>query len=329
MGAVAFAVAGALIVVAVIVTVFAVRAARHVPPLETLVGPDDATLRLDRSRRVVAVDDRAHALLGWTQSDLDEAGAFDRRVLNDDARAGVRDVTAAGDTNVPVVYREIAVPRGVVVVLRDRRPEVALEARAAAGERDAADASRRRDEADALAAKLQAAVERLEHQLTLESTPPGLAEALWRLELVRQHRGGWTRSPVPGGAELGSPGERLSAALASEVEVVREDVGTYVEIDEPSFETDLDAAFALGTLRMAQEILAAVAKRCDAIAVTVRTEAASVGLTVSCSGWSAEPEATHALEVIATAAADLAGDLTVTEVDGSLVADVTLPRPVS
>ncbi len=329
MGVVAFAVAGALILVALIVTVVAARAVRNVPALETLAGHDDATLRLDRSRRVVALDDRAHALLGWTQNDLGEPGAFDRRVLNGDRRAGARDVTGARDTNVPVVYREVPVPRGCVVVLRDRRSEVALEARAAASERDAENATRRRDEADALAVKLRDTVARLEHQLTLESGPPGLAEALWRLEQVRQHRGGWTRAPVPGGTELRSPAERLTAALANEVELVREDVGTYVEIGEPSFETDLDSAFALGTLRMAQEILAAVAKRCDAITVTVRTGVDSVGLTVSCTGWSGEPEASHTLDVIATAAGDLAGDLVVTETDGSLVADVTLPRPVS
>jgi hypothetical protein len=324
---VAVAVAGVLVVVAVILVIVAVRVARQVPALEELVGPDDATLRLDGSRRVVMFDDRFRDLLGWTESDLAESGAFDRRVLRDDRQSGVREISASGGAAVPVVYREVAVPRGSVVVIRDRRPDVALEARAAASERAAADASGGRDESEARARELETQVELFEHQRALEATPRGLADALWRLELVRQHRVGWARGPAPGTEELAEPAQRLSDALATEVELVREDVGTYAELGGAVVEAELDAAFALGALRMVQELLAAVAKRSEAITVAVRTAVDSVGVTVSCSGWSTDPDAARSLDAVAAAAGDLAGSLTVTENDGSLVADVTLPRP--
>jgi hypothetical protein len=326
---VALAFAAALVVVAVILMLVARRAARQVPSLETLVGPDDATIRLDASRRVVVLDDRARDLLGWAASDLAHPGAFDARVLNDDRGSGARDVFAAGGSAFPVLYREIPVPRGSVVVIRDRRAEVALQERAAASELEAAGATQRGDELEAQGERLAGQVERLEHQLGLEAGPRGLPDALWRLELIRLHRVGWARGPAPGVDELEAPAERLSAALGAEVELVREDVGTYAELGEGVLDAELDAAFALGALRMAQELLAALAKRSDAITVTVRATADAVGLTVSCSGWSEDGDAAAALAAVAASAGDLAGSLTVTEEAGSLVADVTLPRPVS
>jgi hypothetical protein len=322
--------AGVLVVVAVILVLVAVRIARRVPSLDQLLAPDDATLRLDASRRVVALDDRFRDLLGWTESDLAEAGAFDARVLHDDRRSGGREVAAADGAPVPVVYREVAVARGAVVVIRDRRPEVAVEERAATSELEAADAARDRDELRTRGGELETQVERLEHQLALDACPRGLPDALWRLELLRQHRVGWGRGTVPDVEGPADPASRLAAALATEVELVREDVGTYAEIDEGALAGGpLDSAFALGTLRMAQELLAGVAKRSDAITMTVHTTPDTVGLTVSCSGWTAEGDAATALEAVAASAADLAGSLTVTEDAGSLVADVTLPRPVS
>jgi hypothetical protein len=327
---VAITAAGVLVVVALILVLVAVRVARQVPSLDELLGPDDATLRLDGSRRVVALDDRFRDLLGWTESDLAAAGAFDSKVLHDDRRSGAREVAAADGVTVPVVYREVAVPRGSVVVIRDRRPEVALEERAATSERDATDAARDRDELRTQGGDLQSQVERLEHRLTLDAGPRGLPDALWRLELLRQHRVGWGRGTVPDVEGPADPASRLAAALATEVELVREDVGTYAELGEGALDGgQLDAAFALGTLRMAQELLAGVAKRSEAITMTVRTTPDTVGLTVSCSGWTAEGDAATALEAVAASAADLAGSLTVTEDGGSLVADVTLPRPVS
>ncbi len=327
MGVVAVAVAGVLVVVAVILVIMSVRIARQVPALEALVAPDDATLRLDRARRVVAVDDRARTLLGWSASDLGEPGAFDQRVLRDDRTSGAREVHASGGDPVPVVYREVVVPGGSVVVMRDRRPHVALEQRAEASERDAKDAEQRCSDQEARARALEDQIARLAHQVSLETGPPGLSEALWRLELLRQHRSGWLPEPAAADAELIGPAERLAAALTTEVELLREDVGTYAELAEAVMEAELDAAFALGALRMAQELLAAVAKRSESIAVTVRSAADSVGLTVSCTGWTADADAAPALEAVAAAATDLAGSLTLSEEDGSLVAEVTLPRP--
>ncbi|MBV8951952.1 MAG: hypothetical protein JOZ99_13825 [Actinobacteria bacterium] len=329
MGVVAVAVAGVLVVVAAILVIMSVRIARQVPALESLVAPDDATLRLDRSRRVVAVDDRAHALLGWTEAELSEPGAFDRRVLQDDRSAGARDITGSGGASVPVVYREVAVPGGSVVVVRDRRPAVALEARAAENAREAADAEQRRAEQEARAHELDGQIARLEHQLSLETTPRGLAEALWRLELLRQRRAGWVRGPVPGGDELTEPAARLAASLATELELLREDVGTYAELGEAALGPELDAGFALSALRMAQELLAAVAKRSESIVVTVRSAPDCVGLTVSCAGWTADGDATSALDAIAAAAIDLGGTLTITEDGDTLATDVSLPRPTA
>jgi hypothetical protein len=326
---VVIAVAAALFVAAVILVILAVRTARQVPELESLVAPDDATVRLDAARRVVAMNERARQLLGRAETDLAQPGAFDGEVLREDRGAGARDVVAAGGTAVPVVYREVAVPRGCVVVMRDRRPEVALDARATAGEQAAADAARTRDEAQARADEFEGRIERLEHQRSLDTAPRGLADALWRLELLRQHRLGWAREPAPATTDLAEPGKRLAGVLATEVELVREDVGTYAELADEVAEAELDGAYALGALRMAQELLAAVAKRSDSITLTVRTAPDAVGLTVTCSGWNPEAGPEPGLEWVAAAAVDLAGALTITEDDGTLLLDVTLPRSVS
>ncbi len=95
MDAVALGVAIGLVVVAIVVFAAAARVARARPRLVDAVEPGDGVIRLDARRAVVALDDRAHAILGWTAADLGEPGRFDERVLHGDRSAGRRDLARA------------------------------------------------------------------------------------------------------------------------------------------------------------------------------------------------------------------------------------------
>jgi hypothetical protein len=146
------------------------------------------------------------------------------------------------------------------------------------------------------------------------------------LELVRQHRSGWGRGPVPGADELDATPKRLSAALATEAELVREDVGTFATMGECVLDDGLEPSHALLGLRIVQELLAAVAKRSEEIAVGVRASADAFGITLSCTGWSRDGDDLASVGVVSAAAAELGGSVELTEQDESFTVCVTLPR---
>jgi hypothetical protein len=184
-------------------------------------------------------------------------------------------------------------------------------------------------ELEALAAELDTHVEDLERQLGREAAQHGLPDALWRLELVRQHRLGWGRGPVPGGGEvLGRSADRLAEALATEMQIVREDVGTFAELGECALEERLDASRSLAALRMVQELLAAVAKRSEEVSVVVRTLPEGLAITLACSGWTPDGDDLSAVEVVSAAVRELGGSISVTHEDNAFVVNVSLPEAV-
>lgn len=312
MDAVALGVAIGLVVVAVVVCVVAARVARARPRLTDALEPDEGLIRLDARRAVVALDDRAHAILGWTAADVAAPGSFDERVLDGDRSAGRRELTRADGSRIAVVYRELPLGRSAAAVVGDRSAEVALAARAAAAETHNAQLADR--------------VDALEFELARGAGRRALPDALWRLELVRQHRAGWARGDVPGAEDLDDPAARLEAALGAELELLREDVGTYAELAEWAADESLDASQTLAVLRVVQELLAAVAKRSDELAIQVLTRDDGVVITVTCAGWSDGQDAAPALDVVEAAVRDLAGKVERHEEGGALVVDVTLPR---
>lgn len=312
MDAVALGVAIGLVVVAVVVFVVAARVARGRPRLPDAIEPAEGLIRLDRHRAVVALDDRAHAILGWTAADLAAPGSFDERVLRGDRSSGPRELARAGGSKVAVVYREMQLGRAFAAVVRDRSAEVTLAAAASAAETRNADLAER--------------VDTLEFELARDAGRRALPDALWRLELARQHRAGWVRGDVPGADDLVDPAPRLEAAIAAELELLREDVGTYAELSGWAADESLDASQTLSVLRIVQELLAAVAKRSDELAVQVLTRDDGVVVTVTCAGWSDGQDAAPALDVVEAAVRDLAGKLERREEGGALVVDVTLPR---
>jgi hypothetical protein len=311
--AVALGVAIGLVVVAVVVFLVAARVARGRPRLNDALEPGEGLIRLDARRAVVALDDRAHAILGWTAADLAEAGSFDEAVLRGDRSAGPRAVTRADGSTIAVAYRELPLGRrSAAAVVRDRSEEVAVAAAAAA--------------AEARNTELSDRVDTLEFELARDAGRRALPDALWRLELVRQHRVGWARGDVPGADELDDPAPRLEAALGAELELLREDVGTYAELAEWAGDESLDASQTLAVLRVVQELIAAVAKRSDELALRVTTRDDAVVVTVTCAGWSDGHDAAPALDVVEAAVRELAGKVERHDEAGALVVDVVLPR---
>jgi hypothetical protein len=202
-----------------------------------------------------------------------------------------------------------------------------LTARADEADRRALRFGTRVGELEALAAELDTHIDDLERQIGREAARHGLPDALWRLELVRQHRLGWGRGPVPGGGEaLARSADRLAGALAAEMELVREDVGTFAELGACSLDERLDASRALAALRMVQELLAAVAKRSEEVAVEVRSLPEGLGITLSCAGWTPDGDDLSAVEVVSAAARELGGTVAVNQESGAFFVSVALPE---
>ena len=202
-----------------------------------------------------------------------------------------------------------------------------LTARADESDRRAVRFGTRVGELEALAAELDTHIDDLERQLGREAAQHGLPDALWRLELVRQHRLGWGRGPAPGGGEtLGRSADRLAGALAAEMDLVREDVGTFADLGVCALDEKLDGSRALAALRMVQELLAAVAKRSEEVTVEVRSLPEGLGITVSCAGWMPDGDDQSAVDAVSAAARELGGNVAANQAGGAYVVSVTLPE---
>lgn len=112
------------------------------------------------------------------------------------------------------------------------------------------------------------------------------AAGLWTLERIRQNRLAGTpslqRSTGPG-IDIATD---LRAALAVELELLREDVGTYAEVIEVDLGDPVSPREALAVLRVVQELAASLAKRADELRITVERDGDAALVTVVASGWS-------------------------------------------
>lgn len=121
----------------------------------------------------------------------------------------------------------------------------------------------------------------------------GRAPGLWALEQLRQARAADTpllmAAPGPG-VDVAA---ELRAALALELELLREEVGTHAELGEVALGSPIDAREALTTFRVVQEVAAALAKRADGLRVTVGRDGRDAVITVEAEGYG-DGSAAHA-----------------------------------
>jgi len=146
----------------------------------------------------------------------------------------------------------------------------------------------------------------------------------WALERYRQARVAGT--PLVGNA-LGpglDVGAELQAALALELELLREEVGTHAELVELALGDPVDPREALAALRVVQELAATFAKRADELRVAVGRDHDQATVTVEAVGWTDPVPNQPALEQGLRA---LDGSLELTNGDGTLTAVARLDRP--
>ena len=130
---------------------------------------------------------------------------------------------------------------------------------------------------------------RLRHATTTAGRAPGL----WALEQLRQARAADTPLLVAATGPGVDVAAELRAALTLELELLREEVGTHAELGEVALGSPVDAREALTTLRVVQELTAALAKRADELRVTIAREGRDAVITIEAQGYG-DTSATHA-----------------------------------
>lgn len=156
----------------------------------------------------------------------------------------------------------------------------------------------------------------------LRSAGDARAAGLWTLERIRQGRLAGTPSlqPTTGpGIDIATD---LRAAVALELELLREEVGTYAEVSDVELGNPVSPREALAVLRVIQELSAALAKRADELRITVGRDGDSALVTVVASGWS---EAAPNHGVLERGVAALNGTLELRSEAEVLTAEVRIP----
>jgi hypothetical protein len=143
--------------------------------------------------------------------------------------------------------------------------------------------------------------------------------ALWELERVRLERE-WAE--VTGStAALPEPWDGGSrAALAVELEIIREVIGVPSRMEPAGEARPEDPFTAMGTFRLAAEVLRALARVGEEMEVAFEGDGA-VTMTILTDGVAAEPH----LERLTAAAAAMGGELGVLRTAGGLQARLQLP----
>jgi hypothetical protein len=160
----------------------------------------------------------------------------------------------------------------------------------------------------------------------LRSAGDARASGLWTLERIRQGRLAGTPSlnPTTGpGIDIATD---LRAALALELELLREEVGTYAEVSRVELGNPVSPREALAVLRVVQELAAALAKRADELRITIDRDGDSALVTVIASGWSEAAPNHGILERGVTA---LNGTLELSSEAEVLTAEVRIPDRAS
>jgi hypothetical protein len=161
----------------------------------------------------------------------------------------------------------------------------------------------------------------------LRSAGDARAAGLWALERLRQARLAGTPSlptTTGPGIDLGSD---LRDAIALELELMREEVGTYAEVTSVDLGDPVSPREALAVFRVVQELAAALAKRADELAVTIERDGDAARVTVRASGWTSEGTPNHANLERCVAALD--GTLALLPEPDVLVAEVHIPDRAS
>jgi hypothetical protein len=190
----------------------------------------------------------------------------------------------------------------------------AAEVRSAASEATAARAAAEVEHVQAAAAAERAAAEAADSQAGDRLT------ALWALAQIEQQRT-WRLTT---GSSL-DPDPGLAAALAMEVERIREEVGT-----PGSLETRLEAPVAIHdaslALFAARELLAVLVPHTQAYDMAIEQEGPQLAIEVVCTGWEGPAEAADDVSRLLAAVAPAGGNLSVdTDPDGRLRATLVLP----
>ncbi|HEY3700961.1 MAG TPA: hypothetical protein VGL32_01765, partial [Acidimicrobiales bacterium] len=173
-------------------------------------------------------------------------------------------------------------------VLREARAETAAAERRAdesqlsaeQARRDTDEAERRAADADKRAARAGRRGKKAADAPQQEAEPSGsgvadVADALWDLERLRLEREwnaiGGLAMPMPAGWD-GTDGTDLSAAVAVELEVIREVVGTPGRLATPTQPVTTDPATAIIVTRLAGELLRALARGGLELSVSIEAD---------------------------------------------------------
>jgi hypothetical protein len=155
----------------------------------------------------------------------------------------------------------------------------------------------------------------LTDRLRIASSGDGRGIGLLALERHRQARAAGTPLVAPMLGPGTNLADELRTAIDLQLELLREEVGTYGELVDWSVPGAVDAVEALATLRIVEELAAALAKRSSELAVTVTREAGMTVVAVDAEGWNDPVPEPRSLEQ-ALAALDATLDLTAA--DGTL-----------
>ncbi len=148
------------------------------------------------------------------------------------------------------------------------------------------------------------------------------ANGLWQLERLRQSRlAGTPTLPVANGPGM-NVGADLGAAIALELELMREEVGTYAEVTGIDLGHPVSPREALAVLRVVQELAATLAKRADELKISVDRDGDAARVVVHAAGWS-DTAPNHATLEQGVAALD--GTIELRPETGMLTAEVRLP----
>jgi hypothetical protein len=148
------------------------------------------------------------------------------------------------------------------------------------------------------------------------------ATGLWALERLRQNRlAGTPVLPTITGPGMNIAAD-LGAAVALELELLREEVGTYAEVTGVELGHPVGPGEALAVLRVVQELTAALAKRSDELTITIERDGDAARVTVVAAGWS-DGSSNHT--VLERSVAALDGTLELRPEAGVLTADVRIP----
>jgi hypothetical protein len=147
------------------------------------------------------------------------------------------------------------------------------------------------------------------------------AAGLWALERLRQSRLlGTPALPTSGpGVDIATD---LRSAIGLELELLREEVGTYAEVTSFELGSSVSPREALAVLRIIQELTATFAKRADELRLDIDRDGDSTRVTVIAVGWS---EAIPNPMILERGVAALEGTLELSAEASELTAAVRIP----